>query len=240
MCQESLFNVYEVHPSILSKSFYQEHLDLPVPLFRILDYIILRLRPFIGKRFWLSQTEDIDINSILTFTNTDLHLTSKATMKYPSKPSEYAAQPVPTCGEFEQLWAAWDLVTRHMIPDQELLSKPIKLRNCCLFYLGHIPAFLDIHLTRATGEAPTQPAFYHQIFERGIDPDVDNPENCHAHSEIPDEWPPTEEILAYQARVRARARSLYQNKVVEANRKIGRAMWIGFEHEGELSYYKLR
>ena len=164
----------------------------------------------------------------------DLHLVSKATLTYPSKPSEYAAQPVPTLKEFEQLWAAWDLVTRHMIPDQELLSKPIKLRNCCLFYLGHIPTFFDIHLTRATGEAPTNPGFYHQIFERGIDPDVDNPENCHAHSEIPDEWPPIEEIVAYQARVRARARSLYQNKVVEANRKIGRAMWIGFEHESEL------
>lgn len=168
--------------------------------------------------------------------DTDLHLVSKATLTYPSKPSEYAAQPVPTLEEFEQLWAAWDLVTKHMIPDQELLSKPIKLRNCCLFYLGHIPTFLDIYLTRATGEAPTNPAFYHRIFERGIDPDVDNPENCHAHSEIPDEWPPTEEILAYQARVRARVRSLYHNNVVEANRNIGSAINIGFEHESKLNY----
>ena len=186
--------------------------------------------------YLLSRIKDININSILTFMITDLHLLSKATMNYPSKPSEYAAQPVPTFEEFEQLWAAWDLVTRHMIPDQELLSKPIKLRNCCLFYLGHIPAFLDIYITRVTGEAPTHPGFYHQIFERGIDPDVDNPENCHAHSEIPDEWPPTEDILAYQARVRARVRSLYQNKGAEANRKIGRALWIGFEHESELRY----
>lgn len=163
----------------------------------------------------------------------DLHLLSKQAFSYPLKENEYAAQPVPSLHEFEQLWAAWDIVTRHMIPEKELLSKPIKLRNCCLFYLGHIPTFLDIHLTRATGNAPTQPSSYHNIFERGIDPDVDNPENCHAHSEIPDEWPPVGEILDYQERVRNRTRSLFHDKGLEANRRLGRAMWIGFEHEGE-------
>ena len=171
----------------------------------------------------------------------DLHLVSKPPFKYPLKSNEYAANPVPTITELEQLWAAWDLVTRHMIPDHDLLSKPIKLRNCCLFYLGHIPAFLDIHLTRATGEAPTKPSFYHHVFERGIDPDVDNPENCHAHSEIPDTWPPIEEIIDYQARVRARTRALYATRVVEASRKVARAIWIGFEHESRsLGYFLWR
>lgn len=163
----------------------------------------------------------------------DLHLVSKEAFSYPLKAKEYAAQPVPSLHEFEQLWAAWDIVTRHMIPKEELLSKPIKLRNCCLFYLGHIPTFLDIHLTRATGEAATKPSSYHHIFERGIDPDVDNPENCHAHSEIPDEWPPVGEILDYQERVRNRTRSLFNTGGLDADRKLGRAMWIGFEHEGE-------
>ena len=163
----------------------------------------------------------------------DLHLLSKQAFSYPLKVNEYAAQPVPSLHEFEQLWTAWDIVTRHMIPEKELLSKPIKLRNCCLFYLGHIPTFLDIHLTRATGNAPTQPSSYHNIFERGIDPDVDNPENCHAHSEIPDEWPPVGEILDYQERVRNRTRSLFHDKGLEANHRLGRAMWIGFEHESE-------
>jgi len=163
---------------------------------------------------------------------TDMHLVSKTTFSYPLKAAEYAAQPVPSLHEFEQLWAAWDVVTRQMIPEQELLSKPIKLRNCCLFYLGHIPAFFDTHLTRATGDAPTNPGYYQKMFERGIDPDVENPEFCHTHSEIPDEWPPVEEILGYQVRVRARARSLYQSETFETDRKLGRAMWIGFEHEG--------
>lgn len=88
-------------------------------------------------------------------------------------------------------------------------------------------------MTRATGDAATKPSSYHRIFERGIDPDVDNPENCHAHSEIPDEWPPVGEILDYQERVRNRTRSLFRDKRPEADRKLGRVMWIGFEHEGE-------
>ena len=163
----------------------------------------------------------------------DLHLVSKHTVSFPLKANEYAAHPVPSLHEFEQLWAAWDTVTRHMIPEAELLSKPIKLRNCCLFYLGHIPTFLDIHLTRATGDAASEPSSYRHIFERGIDPDVDNPENCHAHSEIPDEWPPVGQILDYQERVRNRARYLYESKGPETNHKLGRAIWIGFEHEGE-------
>lgn len=161
----------------------------------------------------------------------DLHLVTKQALSYSLNPSQYAAQPVPSLHEFEQLWAAWDIVTRHMIPEEDLLSKPIKLRNCCIFYLGHIPTFLDIHLTRATGDVATKSS-YQRIFERGIDPDVDNPETCHAHSEIPDEWPPLGEILDYQEQVRNRTRSLFHGKRVDADRKLGRAMWIGFEHEG--------
>ena len=118
-----------------------------------------------------------------------------------------------------------------MILEEELLSKPINLRNCCLFYLGHIPAFLDIHLTRVTDGQPTSPSFYKDIFERGIDPDVENPELCHAHSEAPSEWPPLEEILGYQERVRERTRSLYASMAPQVDRKIARACWIGLEHE---------
>ena len=162
----------------------------------------------------------------------DLHMVKRPAFSFPLEVKDYAARPIPSLHDFEQLWAAWDIVTRRMIPEEELLSKPIKLRNCCLFYLGHIPTFFDIHLTRATGDAATKPSSYRLIFERGIDPDVDNPENCHAHSEIPDEWPPLGEILDYQERVRDRARSLLHGTGPEMNRTLGRAMWIGFEHEG--------
>ena len=118
-----------------------------------------------------------------------------------------------------------------MIPQEELLSKPIKLRNCYLFYLGHIPNFLDVHLTRVGDGVPTGPSYYNNIFERGMDPDVDNPEFCHAHSEVPDNWPLAPDILAFQKRVRERARNLYQTQV-KIDHKLGQALWISFEHEG--------
>jgi formylglycine-generating enzyme required for sulfatase activity len=86
-------------------------------------------------------------------------------------------------------------------------------------------------LTRATLGKPTDPKYYQTIFERGVDPDVEDPEQCHAHSETPDEWPPLDEILDYQERVRSRARSLLQDSKALQDRTIGEALWIGFEHE---------
>lgn len=166
---------------------------------------------------------------------TAIHGVAAPTFSSPLDPIKYAAKPVPSLEEFEQLWAAWDLVTRRMIPHGELLSRPINLRNCCLFYLGHIPTFLDIHLSRATDGIPTEPSSYRRVFERGIDPDVENPELCHAHSETPASWPPEEDILAFQERVRDRTRRLYELQTPEMDRKVSRALWLGFEHEGRFS-----
>lgn len=58
---------------------------------------------------------------------------------------------------------------------------------------------------------------------------MDNPELCHAHSEVPDTWPALEEMLEYQVRVRQRV--LRQTKFAESDRKVGRALWLAFEHE---------
>ena len=64
---------------------------------------------------------------------------------------------VPSMRDWEALWNAWDFVTLRMIPASMLFEKPIDLRHICLFYLGHIPAFLDIHLSRLLQEPHTQP-----------------------------------------------------------------------------------
>jgi hypothetical protein len=150
-------------------------------------------------------------------------------MPFDTDPSVYAASTVPTLEDWKGLWAAWDIVTKAMIPNEELHEKPIKLRNACIFYLGHIPTFMDIQLTKVSNEPPCEPSYYPRIFERGIDPDVDNPEQCHAHSEIPEEWPPLKEILAYQDQVRAKVQKLTQ--INDLPRRTGRALWVGFEHE---------
>lgn len=158
-------------------------------------------------------------------------MVSKPATFFPSKPEEYAAKPVPSLPEWQELWAAWDAVTLKMIPEEELLSKPIKLRNECIFYLGHIPTFLDIHIARATGGQASEPAYFWNIFERGIDPDVEDPTQCHDHSEIPAEWPPLQVIINHQNIVRERVLALYKSGEAESNPRVSRAMWLGFEHE---------
>lgn len=158
-------------------------------------------------------------------------LTKPTTMPFSLDPAQYAESALPTFEDWKGLWSAWDTVTRRMLPHEDLLDKPIKLRNACIFYLGHIPTFLDIQLTKTTKQPPTDPASYYAIFERGIDPDVDNPELCHAHSEIPEEWPQLADILQYQQRVRARLTKLYSEGPQKIRRDIARAIWVGFEHE---------
>lgn len=86
-------------------------------------------------------------------------------------------------------------------------------------------------MTRSTGAALTEPNYYPFIFERGIDPDVDDPERCHGHSEVPDEWPPLHEINDYQQRVRDRVRFILKSGQAETDLTVARALWLGFEHE---------
>ncbi|KAK4140359.1 C-type lectin protein [Dichotomopilus funicola] len=160
-----------------------------------------------------------------------LHMLTKPKMSFSLIPSVYARTALPSLEDWEGLWATWDTVTREMLTPAEFHEKPIKLRNACIFYLGHIPTFLDIQLTKTTKAPATDPATYSVIFERGIDPDVDNPEKCHDHSPIPDEWPAVEEIVAYQDRVRARVQGLYKDGMDAIPRHVGRAIWVGFEHE---------
>ncbi|KAH7159828.1 C-type lectin protein [Dactylonectria estremocensis] len=160
-----------------------------------------------------------------------LHMLQKSSIPFNLIPSLYAAGPLPPIQEWEALWMAWDVVTKGMISKEELWEKPIKLRNACIFYLGHIPTFLDIQLTKTTRKPATGPAYYWSIFERGIDPDVDNPEQCHAHSEIPEEWPSVEAIETYQGKVRSRLRNIYQGGAGQILRNVARGIWVGFEHE---------
>jgi L-histidine Nalpha-methyltransferase / hercynylcysteine S-oxide synthase len=103
---------------------------------------------------------------------------------------------VPTLAEFQEMRTAWNFITTKMIPESMLFEKPIDLRHICLFYTGHIPTFLDVHLSNLLGEPYTEPESFkvHQnlifslatcsrltqdIFERGIDPHVDDPTKCH-------------------------------------------------------------
>ncbi|KAH9480612.1 Ergothioneine biosynthesis protein 1 [Psilocybe cubensis] len=157
----------------------------------------------------------------------------------PSHPStkgtrlSYSPFGVPSREEWNELWSCWDFITRQMIPSSMLYQKPIDLRHICLFYLGHIPTFLDIHLSKLLQQPHTEP----ESFKRGIDPDVDDPTECHPHSEVPikdEDWPSPINIVKFQASVRARLMRLYDDidsGRITLTRKIGRVLFMTLEHE---------
>lgn len=144
---------------------------------------------------------------------------------------------LPKWEEWIALWKFWDHITLDMIPKGLLHQKPIDLRHICLFYLGHIPTFLDIHLTRLTKGRHTEPEYFKDIFERGIDPDVDDPTQCHDHSEVPtseEDWPTLTQILDFRDRVRQRLLIIYSDLAsgkMPLDRHTGRVLFMGFEHE---------
>lgn len=78
-------------------------------------------------------------------------------LKSPDRVPSSSPFSVPSLAEWETIWSAWDVITLGMISPHILYEKPIDLRHICLFYLGHIPTFLDIHLSRLLGEPHTEP-----------------------------------------------------------------------------------
>ncbi|KAG5652789.1 hypothetical protein H0H81_003619 [Sphagnurus paluster] len=145
---------------------------------------------------------------------------------------------IPTLEEWNRVWSAWDMITLEMIPQEMLHQKPIDLRHKCLFYIGHIPTFLDMLLSKSIGGGASEPKYFWNIFERGIDPHVDDPDHCHNHSEVPEkdeDWPTLESIIGFRNRVRARLASLYDELLSgkrTLTRNIARTLVMTLEHEG--------
>ncbi|KAF4567498.1 hypothetical protein EYR40_006503 [Pleurotus pulmonarius] len=144
---------------------------------------------------------------------------------------------IPNLEEWKKIWAAWDLVTLGMTPSSMLHQKPIDLRHKCLFYIGHIPTFLDMLLSKSIGGGASEPQYFWKIFERGIDPHVDDPDHCHNHSEVPEkdeDWPTIELIMSFRDAVRARLAKLYselESGERALTRNIARTLVMTIEHE---------
>jgi len=166
---------------------------------------------------------------------------------FPSKAVDFASTVVPDTEEWHLLQHYWDIITDPMIPTYALHDKSIHLRNPFLFYIGHIPAQWDILLSKASfglvtsdrsyfGKITTdQRAYFHKIFERGIDPVVKDSKKVHDHSYYPeDNPPPLENVLTYQTQVRDELEAFL--KIDSGRQRIGRALCLAFEHEGRLSW----
>ena len=129
------------------------------------------------RRRWVQYTEglayqlftDANLRPLMRWTDPDSGVTLWLLERPPfnfkllrSPSSAFSNTPfgVPSLHEFQELWAAWDFITRGMIPDSMLFEKPIDLRHICLFYTGHIPTFLDIYLSDLLEEPNTEPEYF--------------------------------------------------------------------------------
>jgi ergothioneine biosynthesis protein EgtB len=102
---------------------------------------------------------------------------------------------------FRTLWERTDRVLALVGPDS-MGERPIALRHPFVFYVGHLPAFAWNHVCRRLLGRPPFDERFDEIFDRGIDPDVDDPALCHTHPEVPEAWPPIAAVHAYRDRVR--------------------------------------
>ena len=103
---------------------------------------------------------------------------------------------------FRTLWERTDRLFGLVGPDG-IFQRPIALRHPFIFYVGHLPGFAWNHVCRRLLGRPSFNPPFDEIFDRGIDPDVDDPTQCHAHPEVPDAWPSLLEVHAYRDCVRA-------------------------------------
>ncbi len=137
----------------------------------------------------------------------------------------------------ERLLRAWqrtDLIFSTLRPEA-FLVRPIALRHPFVFYVGHLPAFAWIHICGGTLARPSFAPALDDMFSRGIDPDVDDPERCHDHPDVPEHWPALDTVLAYRDRVRAEVlRSIdavEERSTADPMAENGRVFAMVVEHE---------
>ncbi|GJE99421.1 hypothetical protein PsYK624_156830 [Phanerochaete sordida] len=153
----------------------------------------------------LASASDLRLVISLPCSSLTLHILERPSFLFPAL-STTNPYTLPTLSEFAAVWRAWDAITLGMVPRALLHAQPIELRHRPLFYIGHLPTFNALLLTRQLRAPMVPPAAYARIFERGIDPDVDDPTKVHGHSEVPErdeDWPTLGEVLAFRDRVRA-------------------------------------
>ncbi|CAG8490925.1 27888_t:CDS:2 [Dentiscutata erythropus] len=160
----------------------------------------------------------------------NLHLIYKPPFFF-TRPQELKGS-APTVEEWQEIWKSWDTVSLSMIPLDKMHLKPIYLRHPFIFYLGHIPSFLDTKLATYSHEKFSEPENFANIFEREIDHDMDDLSKCNPHSAVPDQWPKLSSILEYQDKVRQRLLRIYDAyKDKQIPRSLGHVLWMSFEHE---------
>src|SRR5262244_3745886 len=135
---------------------------------------------------------------------------------------------------FTTTWRRTDLLFA-LVAREAMLSRPISLRHPFIFYAGHLPAFAWNHICRGVLQRSSFNPHFDEVFDRGIDPDVDDPSRCHAHPDVPERWPALEEVIAYRDRVRSAILESIGELVAHAATSLmaerSRVLSMAIEHE---------
>src|ERR1700680_4829548 len=84
-----------------------------------------------------------------------------------------------------------------LLKPEALYSRPVPERHRLIFYLGHLEAFDWNLICRKTLGIPSFHPQFDKLFEFGIDPPLGK-----APDDQPADWPTSNEVLAYNRRVR--------------------------------------
>ncbi len=128
----------------------------------------------------------------------------------------------------KETWQASDRIF-DLLPREDWLSQPIRLRHPILFYIGHLPAFAWNQVGRGLLDKGALRDDFDDLFERGIDPvGVDQHE-----AEV--RWPKVDEVLEYRDLARDRLLELVDEVAERADSdrlaERGRILNVVLEHE---------
>jgi len=139
-----------------------------------------------------------------------------------------SAFPADLRDRLEAAWQRSDLILGLLTRDA-WLERPIALRQPCIFYLGHLPAFAWNQVCRGVLGRPSFNPAFDRLFARGIDPVGDG----YQPTEVA--WPLESEVLAYRDRVRDALRESFDDVCALAGKDLladrGRIYQLAIEHE---------
>jgi len=180
-----------------------------------------------GKEFFLSKNERIHIEDSHKFQKFEIDMIAQSTCffvedqwldqekKYtlntfaPFKPNIEISD---VLSMIREGWGFADYLFECVITPEALQESPIQLRHPFIFYLGHLCAFEKNQIFKYLMKKKSDTEAFDELFERGIDPLVDNPSKCHKHSAEINYigWPDLKDLLIYRDKTR---------KMIEENLK---------------------
>lgn len=119
-------------------------------------------------------------------------------------PSKQTVDPSKILSNLKEGWNLVDLLFRSVLTANAMIQKPIELRHPFIFYVGHLTAFEKNQIFKNLLNKTSETEYFDDLFERGIDPLVDDPTICHKHSADINQsvWPSLEELTNYQENTR--------------------------------------